>query len=214
MAFNPDRQVHLPFPTQGIATVAAVDCDAEANKQLCGRYEIRGFPTIKVFPGDKSKGGNKTPTDYQGRVPAVGGLSYSSAWPGTYRETGRANIPAQSPCLSAVERILPCGAGPRSAKGIADAVTAGLHARLIQHPKDAAAFEEFRGHSALPKVILFTDKARSTVRSMCLPYCRASAALRAAASSRVLLQPEQHAALQHLQCRMEWHLQHCRHRED
>ena len=57
---------------QGIATVAAIDCDAEANKQLCGRYEIRGFPTIKVFPGDKSKGGNKTPTDYQGSAYCIG----------------------------------------------------------------------------------------------------------------------------------------------
>jgi Thioredoxin len=70
---------HCASTVQGIATVAAVDCDAEANKQLCGRYEIRGFPTIKVFPGDKSKGGNKTPTDYQGSATAVGGRPHYSA---------------------------------------------------------------------------------------------------------------------------------------
>lgn len=57
---------------QGIVTVGAVDCDVEANKPLCGRYEVRGFPTLKVFPGDKSKGGNKSPTDYQGVLVMVG----------------------------------------------------------------------------------------------------------------------------------------------
>lgn len=78
-------------------------------------------------------------------------------------------------------------------------MTAGLHAKLIQHPKDAAAFEEFRGHSALPKVMLFTDKAKSTVQT-CLPLCcphRRGTSL--AASRHILQQPEQHAALQPLQ---------------
>ena len=79
---------------QGIATVAAVDCDAEANKQLCGRYEIRGFPTIKVFPGDKSKGGNKTPTDYQGSTTVVGGRLHYSALP---RSRCRGIRPAKPP---------------------------------------------------------------------------------------------------------------------
>jgi hypothetical protein len=143
---------------QGIATVAAVDCDAEANKQLCGRYEIRGFPTIKVFPGDKSKGGNKTPTDYQGSATAVG-LSVQQR---IAKTKGQGHQNSKPSCILGLKHVLLHVAGPRSAKGIADAVTAGLHARLIQHPKDAAAFEEFRGHSALPKVMLFTDKAKST----------------------------------------------------
>lgn len=57
----------------GIVKVGAVDCDADANKPLCGRYGIQGFPTIKLFPGASSvpdKNGNfpnhKVPTDYQG----------------------------------------------------------------------------------------------------------------------------------------------------
>ncbi|XP_057953059.1 protein disulfide isomerase-like 2-3 [Malania oleifera] len=43
---------------KGVATVAALDSDA--HKSLAQEYEIRGFPTIKVFvPG-------KPPVDYQG----------------------------------------------------------------------------------------------------------------------------------------------------
>jgi len=44
----------------GVAKVAALDADQ--HKQLAAKYGIQGFPTIKVFGGDKSK----PPTDYQG----------------------------------------------------------------------------------------------------------------------------------------------------
>ena len=33
---------------QGMVTVAAVDCDDEKNKKMCGKYGVKGFPTIKV----------------------------------------------------------------------------------------------------------------------------------------------------------------------
>ena len=33
---------------QGIANVAAVDCDEASNKPLCGQYGVKGFPTLKV----------------------------------------------------------------------------------------------------------------------------------------------------------------------
>ena len=33
---------------QGMVTVAAVDCDEDSNKKLCGKYGVKGFPTIKV----------------------------------------------------------------------------------------------------------------------------------------------------------------------
>ncbi|KAJ1924462.1 hypothetical protein IWQ60_005177 [Tieghemiomyces parasiticus] len=57
---------------QGIAKVAAIDCDEEANKALCAAYEIKGFPTLKLFPWqsypDKKnpKRRNKLPLEYQG----------------------------------------------------------------------------------------------------------------------------------------------------
>ncbi|PSC75196.1 Helicase sen1 [Micractinium conductrix] len=46
---------------QGIVPFVAVDCDREANRPLCGRFGVQGFPTIKLFtPGASS------PVDYQG----------------------------------------------------------------------------------------------------------------------------------------------------
>lgn len=47
-------------------TVGAVDCDVESNKPLCGQFGVQGFPTLKVFPGDKPKSGSKSANDYQG----------------------------------------------------------------------------------------------------------------------------------------------------
>ncbi|XP_077147547.1 protein disulfide-isomerase A6 isoform X1 [Ranitomeya variabilis] len=44
---------------KGIVKVGAVDCDQ--HKALGGQYEIRGFPTIKIFGANKNK-----PDDYQG----------------------------------------------------------------------------------------------------------------------------------------------------
>lgn len=40
---------------KGLAKVVAVDCDEEKNKPLCSKYGIKGFPTLKIFPSDKSK---------------------------------------------------------------------------------------------------------------------------------------------------------------
>ena len=39
----------------------SIDCDV--HKDLCGRYEIKGFPTIKVLGSDKAV----APTDYSQR---------------------------------------------------------------------------------------------------------------------------------------------------
>jgi thiol-disulfide isomerase/thioredoxin len=55
----------------GIVVVAAVDCDVESNKQLCGQYGVKGFPTLKIFPASKQKHSktgrvSKTPEDYNG----------------------------------------------------------------------------------------------------------------------------------------------------
>ncbi|CAL3972211.1 hypothetical protein PZA11_004609 [Diplocarpon coronariae] len=39
---------------QGLAKVAAIDCDAEANKPFCGKMGVQGFPTLKIVkPGKK-----------------------------------------------------------------------------------------------------------------------------------------------------------------
>jgi protein disulfide-isomerase A6 len=49
----------------GLAKVAAVNCDEEANKPLCGSMGVQGFPTLKIVrPGKKA--GKPTVEDYQG----------------------------------------------------------------------------------------------------------------------------------------------------
>lgn len=49
----------------GIAKVAAVNCDDEMNKPLCGQMGVQGFPTIKLAkPGKKP--GKPAYEDYQG----------------------------------------------------------------------------------------------------------------------------------------------------
>ncbi len=44
---------------KGLAKVVAVDCDE--HKDFCQRFDIKGFPTLKVFGVDKSK----PPSDYK-----------------------------------------------------------------------------------------------------------------------------------------------------
>ena len=49
----------------GLAKVAAIDCDDEANKQFCGQMGVQGFPTLKIVkPG--SKPGRPVVEDYKG----------------------------------------------------------------------------------------------------------------------------------------------------
>lgn len=37
----------------GLVQVVTVNCDLESNKPLCGEYEVKGFPTLKVFKPQK-----------------------------------------------------------------------------------------------------------------------------------------------------------------
>ncbi|KAG9630649.1 putative disulfide isomerase, partial [Aureobasidium melanogenum] len=55
----------------GIAKVAAVNCDEEENKAFCGSMDVKGFPTLKIVrPGKKA--GRPTVEDYQGPRTAKG----------------------------------------------------------------------------------------------------------------------------------------------
>lgn len=62
---------------EGLVNVAAVDCDAASNRQLCGEYGVQGFPTIKLFPSKadgnpNAKKRTKTARDYNGPRTAKG----------------------------------------------------------------------------------------------------------------------------------------------
>lgn len=50
---------------QGLAKVAAVNCDEDSNKPFCGSMGVQGFPTLKIVrPGKKP--GRPVVEDYQG----------------------------------------------------------------------------------------------------------------------------------------------------
>jgi protein disulfide-isomerase A6 len=61
---------------KGIVRVGAVNCDEQ--QELCGTFQVKGFPTIKLFPSKltevpKQKGAyHKVPEDYQGPRSAAG----------------------------------------------------------------------------------------------------------------------------------------------
>ena len=49
-----------------LAQVAAIDCDDEGNKPLCGSMGVQGFPTLKIVKPSK-KPGKPIVEDYQGQ---------------------------------------------------------------------------------------------------------------------------------------------------
>ncbi|KAF2754138.1 thioredoxin-domain-containing protein [Pseudovirgaria hyperparasitica] len=107
----------------GLAKVAAMNCDEEANKPFCGQMGVQGFPTLKIVrPGKKA--GRPTVEDYQ---------------------------------------------GPRSAKGIVDAVVDKIpnHVQRITD-KNLDGFLE----GDHPKAILFSDKGpiSALLRSLAIDY--------------------------------------------
>jgi protein disulfide-isomerase A6 len=59
--------------TKGVVKVVAVDCDA--HQSFCGQFGVKGFPTIKLFPSDKSK----APLEYQGARDAASMVSFAVA---------------------------------------------------------------------------------------------------------------------------------------
>ncbi|RDA82475.1 hypothetical protein CP532_0417 [Ophiocordyceps camponoti-leonardi (nom. inval.)] len=51
----------------GLAKVAAIDCDAETNKQFCASMGVQGFPTLKTVRPSTKPGGKPVVEDYQGQ---------------------------------------------------------------------------------------------------------------------------------------------------
>ncbi|WFC93871.1 protein disulfide-isomerase [Malassezia brasiliensis] len=46
----------------GVVKIAYVDCDDRASESLCAKYNVRGFPSLKLFPSTKKR----LPRDYNG----------------------------------------------------------------------------------------------------------------------------------------------------
>ncbi|KAI9170749.1 putative protein disulfide-isomerase [Paramyrothecium foliicola] len=56
----------------GLAKVAAVNCDEESNKAFCGGLGVTGFPTLKIVRPGKKAGSKPVVEDYQGQRTASG----------------------------------------------------------------------------------------------------------------------------------------------
>ncbi|KAL2063813.1 hypothetical protein VTL71DRAFT_5618 [Oculimacula yallundae] len=100
---------------QGLAKVAAIDCDEEMNKPFCGQMGVQGFPTLKIVkPG-------KTP--------------------------GR-------PIVESYD-------GPRTAKGIVDAVIDKIP-NLVKRVDDKSLEAWLAESNETAKAILFSDKGKTS----------------------------------------------------
>ncbi|KAK8013064.1 hypothetical protein PG991_010439 [Apiospora marii] len=100
---------------EGLAQVAAINCDEDENKPFCGQFGVQGFPTLKISrPGKKY--GKPVVDDYN---------------------------------------------GPRSAKGIVDAVVDKInnHVKKVTD-KDVDSFLSTNNNTA--KAILFSEKGTTS----------------------------------------------------
>ncbi|RDW70847.1 putative disulfide isomerase [Aspergillus mulundensis] len=109
----------------GLAKVAAINCDDDANKPFCGQMGVQGFPTLKIVTPSK-KAGKPRVEDYQ---------------------------------------------GPRTAKGIVDAVAE----RIPNHVKrvtDKNLDEWLSEDAEVPKALLFTEKGTtsSLIRALAIDF--------------------------------------------
>ncbi|RAR14992.1 protein disulfide-isomerase MPD1 precursor [Stemphylium lycopersici] len=110
---------------QGIAKVAAVNCDEEMNKPFCGKMGVQGFPTLKIVRPSK-KPGKPTVEDYQ---------------------------------------------GPRSAKGIVDAVKDKVP-NSVKRVNDKNLDEWLQENKDNAKAILFSEKGivSATLRALAIDF--------------------------------------------
>ncbi|OJD24113.1 protein disulfide-isomerase domain [Blastomyces percursus] len=60
---------------EGLAKVAAVNCDDDSNKQFCGQMGVKGFPTLKVITPSKQPGKPRV-EDYKGARTAKAIVDY------------------------------------------------------------------------------------------------------------------------------------------
>ncbi|KAI1551413.1 Thioredoxin domain-containing protein [Pyrenophora tritici-repentis] len=109
----------------GIAKVAAVNCDEEMNKPFCGQMGVQGFPTLKLVRPSK-KPGKPTVEDYQ---------------------------------------------GPRTAKGIVDAVKDKVP-NMVKRVNDKNLDEWLQENKDTAKAILFSEKGivSATMRALAIDF--------------------------------------------
>ncbi|KAJ5719040.1 Thioredoxin [Penicillium malachiteum] len=109
----------------GLAKVAAVNCDEDENKPFCGQMGVQGFPTLKIVTPSK-KAGRPHVQDYQ---------------------------------------------GPRTAKGIVDAVVNNIP-NHVKKATDKNLDNWLEQNEERPKAILFTEKGTtsSLIRALAIDF--------------------------------------------
>lgn len=53
------EQLEAAFEGSKTAIIVDVDCTADKNKDLCSKYGVRGYPTIKYITGETDPMGDK-----------------------------------------------------------------------------------------------------------------------------------------------------------
>ncbi|KAF8627025.1 hypothetical protein AX15_004605 [Amanita polypyramis BW_CC] len=73
-------EVATIFKSEDNCVVANIDADDQKNKGIAGRYDVKGYPTIKFFPA-----GSKEPIDYRGGRTTVDFVNFLNEKCGTNR---------------------------------------------------------------------------------------------------------------------------------
>ncbi|KAJ2712227.1 hypothetical protein H4R19_002863 [Coemansia spiralis] len=146
--------------TRGIARFYAVNCDEDANRGLCARHNVEGFPTLKVFTDKRTKRGRRRAVDYQGarKASAMAGFA-------------RSLLPSLSTQLDAagLDAFVAAGDLPKAVllteRAKASDLWRGVAARFDRRVQfghlvdpDKAVLERL-GAGALPAVVVFPDPA-------------------------------------------------------
>lgn len=109
-------------------TVATVDADK--HRSLGERFEVKGFPTIKVF-----KAGSREPEDYNGARDTDAFVTFLNKEAGSFR-TADGGVTAEAGRLAAFDDL-----AVKFAKALSSGDKDGASAALSQAKTDAAALE-------------------------------------------------------------------------
>ncbi|KAF8927696.1 hypothetical protein BGZ58_010220 [Dissophora ornata] len=156
----------------GIVKMGAIDCDDDKNKPICSQYDIKGFPTIKVFPPNRgNKKGLKRPTDYQGERSAKAIVDHLvSLVPDDIK---RVSSNPTSAGVTNVDEFVANDSEPRSLLFTKKLTSSNMYKGLATDMKDRMVVAEIRAPSddllkqfnldTLPALILFPKGSQEPV---------------------------------------------------
>jgi len=142
---------------QGLAKVAAVDCDEESNKAFCGGMGVKGFPTLKIVKPGKTPG-QPIVEDYNGERTAKGIVdAVIDKIPNHVKKVEDKNLEAWlEESNETAKAILFTDKGKTSAllKSIAIDFKGSIHVAQIRNTEKEKASLELFGVSKFPTLLL------------------------------------------------------------